>query len=222
MQVIEFIWIFVGTRFVIPIGMRPCLHMIFLSLLIGLFSACGESATGTSGGGYRPIDLNGSPITPIYVYSGGHETGNLGGRAGADQMCEDALPLDLDGMEVHALISVNANDEVVDMATNYNLPTDKPFVSYGSETVIAESLADLLDGTLDASLEAAGILGMADAFWSGSNANGTLAVINCNEWSSAASGVFGAAGYSTLTDSTWSYSISAGCSVSRAVICVAY
>jgi hypothetical protein len=204
-------------------GMRRSANIFFLSLILGFFSACGESKTGTSGGGYKPTDLNGSAVvTPIYVYSGGQRTGNLGGRAGADQFCESALPTDLNGMEVHALISVNANDEIADMVTNYDLPTDKPFVGYGSETVIAESWTDLLDGTLDVSLEAAGILGMANTFWSGSNANGTLAVIHCNEWSSAGGGVFGAAGASTVIDSTWTYSISAGCSALRDVICVAY
>ena len=74
-------------------------------------------------------------------------TGNLGGRAGADQIAEVNLPDGLTGKTVRAFISVDANDCIRNMPSNYNFPADIPIVNADATHTIATNWADLLDGS---------------------------------------------------------------------------
>lgn len=201
--------------------MKKNLNAFVLGLVLALLTSCGESKQGTQGGvlGLQPI--NEDQTQRIHLYRIGTVLSSFGGRSGADTHCENNLPADLVGKETHALISVNATDEILDMVANYNVPLDREIIGHNSGTVIATSWADFLDGSLAVSLEQAGVMPAGDTFWSGSNANGSLTVANCSEWTSSASNVFGAAGSATATTS-WTYTVSAACNSLRSLLCIAY
>jgi hypothetical protein len=68
---------------------------------------------------------------------------------------------------------------------------------------IADNWADLLDGSIQASLTTAGVITVVGDYWySGSNADGSLdAAANCNGWETG--GVRGQYGNISSTTSTW-------------------
>jgi len=64
----------------------------------------------------------------------------------------------------------------------YGMPTNRPFASPGG-SVIADDFADLLDGTIERSLEEAGVVTTEPGFWfTGSNADGTASENTCSGW----------------------------------------
>jgi hypothetical protein len=119
------------------------------------------------------------------VFDGG--TGNGGfeysGRLGLDAVCESAKEaLALAGVSPRALISVGPADQIADFPSLYGLPIDRPFAGPGG-AIIASDFADLLDGSIDLSLEQAGIITSEPGFWfTGSEPDGTASANDCAGW----------------------------------------
>jgi hypothetical protein len=163
------------------------------------------------------------------VFDGGtHNTGaTWEGRAGLDAVCLAAqTALDIEGGTPRALISVSAADDIADFPALYGLPSDIAFASRGGE-VIADAFADLLDGSIDLSIEAAGILeGEPDLWFTGSNADGTASVNTCEGWTfeDFDNSIRANYGYTGATDSDWLASNStATCSAGQYhVLCVSW
>ena len=71
------------------------------------------------------------PADSIVFYPTPNVQGNLGGRSGADALCLRYLDNERISMfnnscsNVRAVISIDANDEIRDMASNYSIPTDR-------------------------------------------------------------------------------------------------
>ena len=71
------------------------------------------------------------PADSIVFYPTPNVQGNLGGRSGADALCLRYLDNESISMfnnscsNVRAVISIDANDEIRDMASNYSIPTDR-------------------------------------------------------------------------------------------------
>ena len=104
------------------------------------------------------------------MYNAGQHDGNLGGRAGADALCASAKPAGLHAgyTNFKAFISIAPGDAIVNLPFPASLPVQGP-----TGTVIATNRADLLDGFIPVTLEAAGIMpAIGDIFWSGSDNNG--------------------------------------------------
>lgn len=195
------------------------------------FYACGDSSKGTSGSGFVQIpEANIESEEPevqddsvIYMYSTAPSYANLGGRNAADWICGMSLPSNLStlSLSVRAFISIDSNDEILDMPANYGVPVNRKIQGANEEDIIATSWSDLLDGTIAMSLSAAHILSPAQTFWSGSNPNGSLSVANCNGWTSTAAGVYAAVG-DAMSTGNWTYTTSNSCNGTRPVLCIAY
>jgi hypothetical protein len=140
-------------------------------------------------GGVPPGGYVTSP-TQIVLYALPSPTdGNLGGRAGADALCQAAATRPAGYVSARAFISVSAADEIRDMPTLYGVPTNLPVVSLGTspKTTLANNWADLLDGSIAASLQAAGVT-LQGYVWTGSDRyGGTISDSfgNCNHWTTA-------------------------------------
>ncbi|MBF0239807.1 MAG: fibronectin type III domain-containing protein, partial [SAR324 cluster bacterium] len=93
----------------------------------------------------------------VYLFSGGTSAGNLGGRSGADARCvaeKSATWPNLACSNIRAFLSVDANDEIQDMPTNYGVPTNRPILG-PTGTQIRSNWPQLWLG-LDFSLNSAG------------------------------------------------------------------
>jgi hypothetical protein len=120
----------------------------------------------------------------MYLYDGGGVSGAIGGRSGADILCYQAGLSAPGGMPYgttnRAFISVSAADEIRDMPFDYGVPTDRRIVG-PTGIKVADNWADLLDGSIDNSLWAADVTS-ANFWYSGSNADGSLAPEHCSGW----------------------------------------
>ncbi|MEM9692651.1 MAG: hypothetical protein AAGA56_08910, partial [Myxococcota bacterium] len=193
-------------------------------------------AGGTApGNGTQSVSLGVEFIESVVtLFATGVSNGSLGGRSGADQRCSDAKPATLDATEVHALISVSAADEIRDLpSTQTTLPQDLRIVGPTGLTV-ADNWADLVDGDIDQSLGAAGVVsGVAIRWWSGSDLLGQVATngngreSTCSGWTSA---VFDASQNTTgrnasleAADGGWITSgLDRACSERYPVVCIAW
>jgi hypothetical protein len=150
--------------------------------------------------------------------------GNLGGRAGADALCAASANRPAGYSNYRALISVSATDEIRDMPTNYGLPTNMQITGPGPGfTQIASDWANLLDGSIDASLNAAGVVPGDNRWWSGSFSAGGLSSNNCSGWTTNSNGTAAEGGNSTLTNSGWINDFTVPCDVNnRRIVCIAF
>ncbi|HEY3494861.1 MAG TPA: hypothetical protein VGK73_09255 [Polyangiaceae bacterium] len=170
----------------------------------------GSTTGGASDSGAGGEAGSGTPLAPIIVFDGGTANGGIEytGRGGLDAVCAAAKgTLGISGGTPHALISVSESDAIADFPSLYGLPTDRPFEG-PSGAVIADDFADLLDGSIDRSLEAAGVVVSEPGFWfTGSNSDGTASENNCSGWTSTdfSSTIRANYGYTGSTDSdgTW-------------------
>jgi hypothetical protein len=162
----------------------------------------------------------------VIIFDGGPHNGlNFGGRVGLDQHCATAQQSkSIPGKKVHALISVSAVDEMRDMPALYGVPTGRAFVGPTGKKV-ADNWADLLDGSIDQSLKAAGVTS-ADFWISGSHADGSVRS-TCAGWTSNvfSDQVMGTYGEPASSDSHW-ITVTDGevyCTASQYnVMCLAY
>ena len=108
----------------------------------------------------------------IYMFSSSTVySGNMGGRAVIDSICASDISNypDLPIANVMGFISVNGDDAIMNMPIFYGVPTDHRIVG-PTEKKIADNWADLLDGTIDMTLQQAEIVD--DYWWSGSLSDG--------------------------------------------------
>ncbi|MGE5550639.1 MAG: hypothetical protein ACM3ZC_08920 [Bacteroidota bacterium] len=144
----------------------------------------------------------------IYLYPTIEHSSSLKGaypdaRTGADAIAAANRPLVMAGKICHAFISISAADCIANMPANYGFPTNIPIVSATDTTkVIADNWADLLDGTIDLTLnEAFGWTGPY-GWWSGSKADGTYDTANTGGWTSY---TYGMTGRTDVTTDAWIY-----------------
>jgi len=112
--------------------------------------------------------------------------GDLSGRSGADAICSNwkfKVPKNLSTCNsVRALISIDSNDEVRDMPTNYSVPSDKPVFNQNGH-IIADNLTHLVSGN---NLYGRMIPGSTvnHSYWTGTSTGGALNSNNCNGFTS--------------------------------------
>lgn len=139
----------------------------------------------------------------LVLYAAPGIDGAIGGRSGADVACGQAAQ-GMAGVPLHAttraFISVSAGDEIADMPARYGVPTNR-IITGPNQEKIADDWADLLDGTIDMTLLAAGVMGMNN-WYSGSQADGTVDADTCGGWT-VGSGSSGRYGYHGTTTSGW-------------------
>jgi len=150
----------------------------------------------------------------VFVTSGTTE-GDLGGLSGADTICTDAATnagLSGDWVAWLSTTTENARDRIID--ARYVLVDG---------TVVANDLADLTDGTLDAAidLDANGdpVMGFT---WTGTQQDGTLAIgvdRTCLDWTD--SGGRSTQGQIESTSDTWTDFLPSDCDHQRSLYCFA-
>ena len=144
----------------------------------------------------------------------------IGGRTGADTLCQGAGNKPAGYSSYRAFISVSATDEIRDMPANYGVPTSYA-VRSPNNTLIANNWADLLDGTLPTSLTGAGVyVSGPNEWWSGSLPDGSLDGVNqCGSWNLGGYGTVGGFNYSNVW---WIFAAVRDCTASANLLCVAY
>ena len=112
--------------------------------------------------------------------------GNLSGRSGADTICSNwkfKVSKNLSTCNnVRALISIDSNDEVRDMPTNYSVPSDKPVFNENGH-IIADNLTHLVSGNNLYSRIIPGTT-VNYSYWTGTSTGGALNSNNCSGFTS--------------------------------------
>jgi len=190
-----------------------------------------KATSGNSGTSTAAPTTPSGPTTPavnrVYLFPTVTQTdGNFGGRTGADALCMTARLsttfIENQCTKVRAFVSLSASDEIVDLASNYGMPTGLPFNGVNG-ALLANNQADLLDSSISVILSSAGIT-LASGWYSLSGVgtgDGTLdAAANCSGGTSAAAN--GRYGLDNSTGSSWMSLTQAICSTPRHLLCVCY
>jgi hypothetical protein len=171
----------------------------------------------------------------VYIFSAGTYMGNLttpkspSPRDDIDALCnlgkmKSSTPPCL---YTRAFISVSAGDDIASMPKNYGVPTDKIIIST-TNIKIADNWFDLLDGTIDETLNKAGVAN--NFWWSGSDVNGgypdfksmASTSTNCANWTDGTNSSWGNEGATNKTDSSWIYDGYIVCNNSLHVLCICW
>ena len=164
---------------------------------------------------------SGSGPTAIYIYSAGQYDGNLGGRAGADALCQAVATPPFPVTTVRAFISVSSIDTIA--AVVPSVYHGLPVYDHSGTNSISASWSDLWDGTIDMTLGAAGVLPAGLEWWNGSNTDGTLNLENCVGWTTTAAGNTGMRGNTNFVDANWINWTASSCDwAGNYLLCVAY
>lgn len=163
--------------------------------------------------------------TRLVLFDGGGVSGAIGGRAGADVLCGQAAQT-ATGIPVsattRAFLTVSAADEIRDYPLIYEVPTDRP-VTGPNWNVIADNWADLLDGTIDQSLVAAGAQTATNFWYTGSTSDGAVSPYTCSGWTDGTTFLDGRYGRTQETDDRWISNGEATCgAISYHVLCLAW
>lgn len=169
-----------------------------------------------------------TPTTLVLYDAGGTFDGNLGGRAGADALCQASGNRPAGYSNFRAFLSVNAGDEIRDMPGNYGVPTNLPIVGPNG-TQLAANWAGLLDGNIDATLAAAAVLGAGGTWWSGSDISADGSCLGtcgsgqaCTNWTSNSPFDGARIGLSDFTDPDWMAGGAFACDTTSSVLCIAF
>lgn len=174
---------------------------------------------------YVPDSDGGACLPPVYMFSGGGKAGAMGGRAGADGLCSAAVTsYSFPYTGTAAFISVSADDEIRDMPALYSVPIDRPIVG-PTGIRIADSWADLLDGTIQVRLGLAGLdlPNGAYGYYTGSTTAGAVTSKTCTSWTAAYTMFDGTYGTDYAADKGWISMAEATCgSANYHVLCLGY
>ena len=179
----------------------------------------------TNFNGVNPQDLSFvNTESAIYniLYTAGTYTGNLTSKSNADSLCNSAKPSGTS--QGYAFASFSSTEEIRDLPTTANLNTSLNIKS-SSGRLIAENWSDLLDGSINMSLESAGITtSAASEWWSFSNSDGSWYTSNnnnCGGGTSDSDSVSGRIGHPSYIASRWITHNNALCSSTRDLMCIA-
>lgn len=148
--------------------------------------------------------------------------GNFGGREGVDAFCnaDEEKPAIADST-TRAFISVNETDEIRDMPTNYNIPTNEVIFGYDGTTQIADNFTALLNASVTPLTNPISLNSFARQVWTGSNSIGAVDTYTCENWTAAT----GFGGKNGQSDSATGVAIAAstqGCDNGFKTYCITY
>lgn len=152
------------------------------------------------------------------LFSAGAYSANRGGRAGLEALCTNA-PAKPANCTAHAFASVNADDEIRDMPVNYGLPTNRAIVGPNG-TLIANDWADLLDTTIAATLNSAGVT--TNGWFSGAGSNGSADSHTCSGFTTVSSGDYAAVGLADYSSNYWIAGAYVACNVTLEFLCTCH
>jgi hypothetical protein len=159
--------------------------------------------------------------SPMYLFSVAPVSGNFGGRGPADAACKNGAPALPINTSV-AFLSVSAVDDIRGLPFGKAVPTDRTIFS-ASGRPLAKDWADLLDGSILATLADAGVLPAGvTAWWSGSEQDGRVAAATCSGWTSTTAPSGGNVGIASATNGQWIASGGNACTSARALLCLGF
>ena len=130
--------------------------------------------------------------------------GNLGGRQGADAKCNPPSSLGCKPGTVHALITVNSDDSIKNVAKNYNFDINTLIYWYNRETsqklILANSWNKMIEGNIENGQKEGTGRGewSGDFPWTGGLGDGSV-LATCSQWTSNGGDLETAAGpYGTI------------------------
>jgi hypothetical protein len=150
--------------------------------------------------------------------------GNFGGVAGGDAFCQTRANAAGLGGTWMAFIgdSTNANPNPSARFTSNGPWTQIRNSTSGTPLIVADTLADLTDGTLDASMRYSefGILQSSTTpVWSGLGSTATSSGTDCSGWTNKTAGFQGARGVVSATNGTWLNLLNDNCGQARRLYC---
>lgn len=145
-------------------------------------------------------------------------------RSAANALCSSNKPAQISCNSTIAMLGVSATDTIAALPTNHGVPTNRILVSPNG-TVIGNNWADLLDGTIQNSISAAG-LSPSVKYWTAAGSDGTWLVPDrsCFSWTSNSAGHGAWVGDPSSTSSTWLDGGVDGsnCTVTRPLLCLCF
>ncbi|HBS04593.1 MAG TPA: hypothetical protein DEA96_06500 [Leptospiraceae bacterium] len=166
------------------------------------------------------------PTGQVYIFaSNALHPGNRGDRSATSFSCfserttyKNFLPCTND----LAFLSYSG-DALLNAPSNHSVPTGLPIFADGGDQ-IDTSWAALFDGSINQSLDAAGVGSVGTNYWTGTDVDGSTTINNCSEWMDSAVGSNGTAGTETATDGNWINTESPVCNGSnlRHFLCVCW
>ena len=142
-------------------------------------------------------------------------TGNLGGLAGADTLCQTRAGAA--GLANASKFKAWLSDATYDAVTR--LSSNGPWSRIDGFR-IANNKTDLTDGTLFNSISQDDQGNYTNAYvWTGTNANGTKAATTCNNWADGTAGQSGLFGFGGLANSYWTNYSATQCSNAYQLYC---
>jgi len=209
-----------------------CTNLVAITALTILTSSCGEKVLNAADGAFfnvpnqaqQPGDNNPTALNKIYIYSpASFLTGAIGGRGSADVFCDRNLPMDLveAGYEAHALLAFNASDDLTSFTTNFSLDEKKPIHAYQSDFLLANDWLDFIDGNIQGTMQAAGVMAGNTIYWTGFDPDGRLSQDNCLGFTSGNGIESGQIGNSSYSDVKWSAFQADSCNGSHPILCLA-
>ena len=189
---------------------------------------CGHSSTSSSGSSSSTSSSSSggsssstSPLPPpdartVFVTSTGH-TGNLGGIAGADEICQDAATSGGFGNHVfRAWVSDNTSAEVV---SAHDRMADGPPWFTVNDTLAFGGKLDTVNPPYFQIVDENGVVATS-AVWSGSDTRGQPTGLDCDGWTNATAAVEGTVGDNVAHDTKWGGGTTQDtCNLARALVC---
>ncbi len=165
----------------------------------------------------------------IYIFSVGSFKGDMvdmtapSAREELDNKCatlkEEQQP-QLNVTHVKAFISISDTDSIKNFPAVHGLPMDWP-VKSPDGTLVAYRWSDLMDGTINKTLEEAGV--SASSWWSGSLQDGGLDFgVTCSGWTSINPLEKGRIGEIDSLNTEWLYGGGPACTSTHELICICW
>jgi hypothetical protein len=184
--------------------------------------ACGAGNI-CDGGACRALRCGDPGIDCLVFISSTRHTGNLGGLAGADTICQNLA----NAAGIPGQFMAWLSDSSASPSTRFPTKSSSPYKLLNGGK-IADNWADLTDGTLDAFISVPdtgdeGGSGPGDYSWTATLGNGLATGEHCNNWTSASSGATGTAGYQRRAleaGGKWTVYTQATCQTNLHLYCV--
>ena len=201
--------------------MKPIIFFLLILSIVFVSLNCEQEDL------YTFMEENTKP-EKVYIFSDSTTiSGNLGGRSGANSICQSlynsSFSGDFPAVKVKALISVNAGDQVKDLLPSnwWDIPVVGIHVSTKAETLLKSSWGELWSSPgILATLQTAA--GLTTPHWTGSDSTGLVGTETCLGWTSGSNIDIGYTGSQNGTGTNWMYQNNVSCDTPSAIVCMAY
>ncbi|MCB0327317.1 MAG: hypothetical protein KDD52_06835 [Bdellovibrionales bacterium] len=158
---------------------------------------------------------------PAFLFeANGLHNGNVGGRLGIDQICENTIAtLGAPSKNyIKGFVSIDSDDSIANMPV---ASSSKIYSLVGD--LVANDWATMLSTGITNPLKSIHVASGVGPWYSGSNADGTVEADNCKGFESDSAGLFGKVGDTASPNyPNWISDVSSACSAQLRYLCVAF